>query len=90
MTDTIRSLFNGNLSPIQYFGTQNRELMDLQQLLSRNSERITQLLSEEGQKVLSNYEDCYHEYCAVSVEQAFCDGFCLAVRIMTEAMSGEL
>lgn len=88
MTKTISQLFNGNLIPIKNFGKNNSEIKYLEILLDRNIENLEQSLTENQKEVFSKYYDCINEYLSLLIEQAFSDGFSVATKLLTEAISG--
>lgn len=57
MTETIRSLWNGSLCPIQCFGVENREMKELEHLLQRNREELMKTLNETEKGWLVNYSE---------------------------------
>ena len=86
MTNTITQIWNGDLSPITEFGQANREKKQLQGLMQRNLEKLAEALDDQQKELMGKYCDCVNEYIVVANEQAFCDGFCLATKIVAEAM----
>lgn len=83
----IANLWNGNLEPISSFGKNSNEMKELERLILRSSERLDEMLEEKQKKVVKNLTDLLSEYQLISNEQAFCDGFCLGVRLFSEAFS---
>ena len=88
MTNTIANLWNGNLEPIRYLGQNSKEIKQLENLLERNQEKLEETLTEISKKLFEKYNDCMNEYILLTTEQAFCDGFCLGVKIISEALNG--
>ena len=58
-------------------------------LLERNREKLEKELPERKKEVLQKYTDCYDEYVYLITELAFSDGFCLACRLLSEALTVE-
>ncbi len=87
MTKTIAALWNGNLDPVCCFGKNNSEIKQLETLMQKNLEKLEKSLDERSAKRFEAYTDCVNEYTLVVAEQAFCDGFCLGTKIVTEALS---
>lgn len=87
MTKTIADLWNGSLEPIRHSGKNNSEMRQIENLMIRNLEKLEDNLDEKSKEAFKKYTDCADEYLIITSEQAFCDGFCLATKIVTEALS---
>ena len=88
MTKTIAQLWNGHIEPAQQLGRNNSQMHELEGLMQRNFEKLEDILNGKDLDVLKNYDSCVTEHLILSCEQAFCDGFCLATKILVEALSG--
>lgn len=88
MTRTIAEHWRGNLAPIEYLGLNSSEMKQLENLMHRHIEMLEEMLTEKEKTVYEKYRDCVDDYVFAVAEQAFCDGFCLGVRIMAEALCG--
>ena len=88
MTKTIAELWSGNLDPIRYLGKNNPEVKHLEDLMQRNLDRLEENMNEKAKDIMERYNDCLSEYLTLNTEQAFCDGFCLGMKIAVEAMFG--
>ncbi len=86
MRKTIEEIWNGNIDPSGEVGVNNDEIKKVLGLIESNNKRLEAVLSENYKPLLEKFRDCYEEYSVLLTEQAFCDGFCLAVKIMSEAM----
>ncbi len=86
MSRILADLYNGNLEPSVRLDANDPEIRHLEKLMSRNLEKLEAELSEKGKEVMENYNECVNEYVIILTEKAFCDGFCLATRIVAEAM----
>ncbi len=84
---TIAALWSGNLDPIRYLGENNSDIKQLEALMQQNLEKLEKLLDKVPAKIFEAYTDCVSEYTLAVAEQAFCDGFCLATKIVTEALN---
>lgn len=85
---TIEEIWNGNIDPSSVVGKNNEEIKNVYRLIESNHQRLeTALGNEKNILLLEKYKDCYTEYSALLAEQSFCDGFCLAIKIITEAIS---
>lgn len=88
MTKTIVELWNGNLNPIAYLATNNKEVKNLENLMQCNLEKLENSIDEKSQEIFEKYNDCINEYINILCEQSFCDGFCLGTKIVTESLNG--
>lgn len=88
MRRTIEDLWSGNLAPCEHCGTHDPEINALFVLLQRNKDALSKDLSVPQQEILSKYIDCWDEYLSLMSEHAFCEGFSLASRLLTESLSG--
>ena len=85
MKSTISDLWNGNLAPSQHSRNHNPELQHLEQLLIRHRSELNATLPAPAQATLSCYYKCVTEYTALLTERAFCDGFSLGLKLLSEA-----
>ena len=90
MRETLEALWNGNLAPAQTCGVNDPEMEHLTVLMDRNKELLNGDLNESQKERFAKYADCADEFMLLSSQRAFCDGFRLASRLLTEALSGEL
>lgn len=86
MKHTIENLWNGNITPCESCGTTNAEIEELVRLMERNRDDLSKGLSEHQKETLAKYMDCADEYMCFITMQAFSDGFCLASKLLTEAL----
>ncbi len=87
MTNTLARIWNGDITPVAYLGTNNKEVRDLENLMRRITEKIEEEFNEKAKDLFEKYQDCNNEYLSLLAEQAFCDGFGLAVRVLTESFT---
>ena len=83
---TITQLWNGELSPVQTFRKHNPEIQELEQLSQRNLDKLAERLDEPLQRLLERYNKRLTEYIVLLTEQAFCDGFSLGMKLLSEAL----
>lgn len=83
---TIAKLWNGELEPVRYSGMNNREMKRLWGLIQKNFEELEHSIAEK--ELLKRYDDSINEYIILTAEQAFCDGFSLGAKIVSEAING--
>ena len=90
MKRTLEALWNGSLAPGQTCGVNDPELEHLTVLLDRDKEQLNRELSEAQKELFEKYADCADEFLCLSTAQAFCDGFSLASKLLTEALAEDL
>ena len=88
MTKTIAQLWNGKLEPIRHLGKNNSEMKQLGDLMQRNLKKFEEILNEHQRELFEKSDTCISDYIVAISEQAFCDGFCMGTRIITEALTG--
>lgn len=88
MTNTIAQLYRGQLEPKSVLGNGNVEMRRTELLIENNYKRLKENLNEDEKEILEKYKYCIDEYIVLITEQAFCDGFCTGMRILSEAVGG--
>ena len=86
MTNTIADLWNGSLEPKGCSKTNYFEIKDLDMLINQNLDKLEKVLDKKSKEVFTSYRDGMEEYAYLYGEQAFCDGFCLGVKLAAEAL----
>lgn len=66
-------------------GEDTAEAKALLELISTNRERLCETLTDAQKERLSRYDDCVDELEGLRERDAFAFGFCLAMRIVSEA-----
>ncbi|MBQ5746317.1 MAG: hypothetical protein IIV81_00115 [Clostridia bacterium] len=87
MKRSLAELWNGEIHPCEDNFIRKEEEKELSSLIERNKEKLERLLNEEGKSTLSALDDCIYEMQSLIGEEAFINGFSLAVRIMSEAIT---
>ena len=87
-TETIARLWGGDLEPIRYLGANNTEIKELLSKQEHNRQILEAVLDANAKTLLDQYVDSADDYAGALTEQSFCDGFCLGIRIMVEALAG--
>ena len=90
MKRTITALWNGNLAPCDRCGADDPELFHLIDLMERNRENLYEITDPQQQKIFEKYVVCADEYLELLTERAFCDGFCLAGKLLTETLTADV
>lgn len=88
MKNTIVQLYMGRLAPKNVLGNGNIEMRKIEILMERNYNSLKENLDDETRAILEKYNQCMDEYNVLISEQAFYDGFCLDMRILSEAIGG--
>ena len=86
MSKTIAELYNGNIQPIRNLGKSNDEIKHLEVLIEKTHEDLENELNDKQKSFFQRYEGNINEYMCLLSEEAFCDGFCVGVKIITEAL----
>lgn len=88
MNKIIKKIWNGNIDPSSVVGKNNEEIKNVYRLIESNHHKLEAILGDEKNiLLLEKYRDYNTEYSALLAEQSFCDGFCLAIKIITEAIT---
>ncbi len=88
MSNTIEKLYEGKLEPLKSIGKSNGEMRRIGNLIERNKSKLEEMFDNDEKEIFEKYVECMDEYMLLLGEQAFCDGFCLGARILSEAVSG--
>ena len=87
MVKILTKLWNGELDPLRHVDTGNPELGKIETLMVRNFETLETICDQQQLDRVHAYKDCVEEYSLLLAEEAFCDGFCLGAKIITEALT---
>ncbi len=85
---TLEDLYYGNISPYERYIKRGSRVDQLIKLICKNEESLTATLTEKQKETFEKFKDCQNELSGVTEQDAFRDGFILAVRIMVEVMQG--
>lgn len=86
MKRTIEELWNGNIASAQNCGVGDPEIENLVTLIERHKELLSKELGPPQKNILQKYIDCTEEYTCLISMCAFCEGFSLASKLLTEAL----
>ena len=89
MRETMKDLWYGNVNPCEKCGGSDPELRQLLSLVEQNRAALACGLEKSQREVLEKMIANYDKYWCLLEEQAFCDGFCLASRLMAEVLSAD-
>ena len=87
MNNILANLWNGDISPIEKFEVNNSEISDITKLLTKNSEKLEETLTESQKEIFGKYIGCAEEYLSLATEQAFCTGFSLGCKLLITAIN---
>lgn len=87
MSCVLGELWNGNIVPCAICGVSDPEIEELIALRARNQTQIEAELSVSQKTAFQKYIDCAEEYEIRITEKAFAEGFSLAAKLLTEALS---
>lgn len=90
MKPTIEDLWNGNITSAEKCGVGDPEIGNLVILIERHKELLNKELGQQQKSIFEKYVDCTEEYMCLISKCAFSDGFSLASKLMTEALSESL
>ncbi len=88
MSNTIAKLYRGQLEPKSVLGNGNGEMRRTELLIENSFNKLKENINEEMRAILEKYNQCMDEYIVLISEQAFCDGFCLGMRLLSESVGG--
>lgn len=88
MSNIIAQLYRGEFHPESVLGIGNGEMRKSELLIVKNYNKLNEFLAEDEKDVLEKYKYCIDEYITLITEQAFCDGFCAGMRILSESVGG--
>ncbi|MBQ8382948.1 MAG: hypothetical protein IJX47_07085 [Clostridia bacterium] len=86
MKNTLIDLWNGNLSLNEYT-IHSEEAKQLIGYLEKHHSALSVVLNESGKESLRRFADCYDELLELESENAFVQGFSLAAKLFTEALT---
>lgn len=85
MSSLISELWNDSLDPSCYFGRNNNEIKQIEDLMEKNYNSLFKNLNSEEQEILKKYNEQVIDYSIAVSEQAFNDGFSIGIRLISEA-----
>ena len=87
MKQLIKELWYGNIAPFERCGIHNTEVKELEILKNRNFDALCQSITPEQKELLQKYADCRDEHLLHMMESAFCEGFSLASKLLSESLT---
>ena len=86
---TLENLYYGNIAPHEYEVVHGSEYDITAKLVIRHEQELSATLTEQQNVILGKINVNHTELMSLGERNAFCWGFSLAVRLLTEAMSGK-
>lgn len=86
-TKAIKSLYNGDYTCIEKPILKNSKYSKILSKCTSLQEELTHLVDKETFSLIDKVLDCMNELSDVEAEEAFIDGFSLAVSLLLEALS---
>ena len=86
MTNTIDQLWSGDIVIGEKCGVGDPEIEKTAMLLEKQKETLIKELKEQHREVFEKYSDCMEEYMQLVSKNAFREGFCLAAKLVSEAL----
>lgn len=87
MMNILTQILNGQVKPFEQIGEGSEEIKELEKLIERNGECLCETLNNNQKEILDKYNGCIEEYYGLLIEDAFCVGFSLSAKILTESLS---
>ena len=87
MLNILTQILNGQVKPFEQIGEGSETIKELVGLIERNSCNLCETLNDKQKEILEKYNDCIEEYYELLIEDAFCVGFSLSTKILTEALT---
>ena len=86
MLNLIDEFWYGNIKPAKESGINNQELKNLENLITRNHELLSEQIENRAIERFEKYNDCVKEYISLVEKLAFGKGFSLGLRMSAEAI----
>ena len=87
MKSTLTDLWYGNLEPNHPGHIHAAEIRQLTEYLDRHRQALAEKLDDARKESLQKLEDCYDDLLTEECENAFVQGFSLAVKLLVEAQT---
>lgn len=84
----LDELWYGNITPNERYIPPKSQFAKQIDLIVRNEEKLTALLSDEAKEIFEKLQDCQSELSGINEREAFVSGFRLGAKIIIEVMEG--
>lgn len=82
----VKELWDGNIKPRERNPFINPQFSELSKHISKNREKLAELLPDEGKDILNKLIIDYSEMNAIYESEGFASGFRLGAKLMLETM----
>ena len=82
----IEDLFYGNICPCEKYLTRGSEYSHLLELMVKNEDKLSVLLSSQQKEAYEKVKDCMTDMNNILEKEAFIDGFRLGIKLMAESV----
>jgi len=86
MLNILTQLLNGQIKPFEEIGKNSDEIKELENFIQQNFNELNNELNTKQKEILEKYSTNTEEYFNLLIEDAFCTGFSLSTRILTESL----
>lgn len=86
MTKIIEKIWKNEFELGANFGVNNRKLSSAERNMFQSREKLEKVLEDNQKKVYDEYIDFLEEVNCQSIDEAFCEGFSIGMRITVEAL----
>ncbi len=87
MPETLKALYYGNISPFEAPIPAGSPLRKLASKLAKCEANLTELLDEDGKRLLGEFDDLHQQVASINSEENFIQGFRLGVQLMAECLT---
>lgn len=87
MKPTLTELWNSNIHPISDADKLLENNRELTGYIDHHFKKLDAVLDKKGKETLKTLTECYDELLSLECEAAFIEGFSLATKILTEAVT---
>ena len=88
MRTLLEEVWYGNINPQEQSTEGNREIKNLLNLMGKNRDNLSAMLSEEQKETLAKYDDSFNEMYGIIEREIFAYGFRIGGRFMLETLTG--
>ncbi len=88
MRTLLEEFWYGNINPQEQSTEHNLDVKHLINLMGKNRDTLSAMLTDEQKATLEKYDDCVNEMYGIIEREAFAYGFRLGGRLMLEMLTG--
>ena len=87
MKETISDLWRGEIHPMEQRTENDDEESELYDVIDGYYDKLWNKLDDDGKQILCSLKELYTRLSSLENEDSFTQGFSLATKLMTEALS---